>query len=398
MRMISCFRSSIWLFSGFSLPLSAQSWSHDETASLSVNNVSIRSQEETFQSSVQSLGLRGNLKRQDASSILSANAGAAWGQAKSGFSNLRLGGNLTLLGKQSSTNFLIQWLGTKGNDPRLQPVEQAFIDDRGTFNSALFGIFHQQNISARDSLSVYASQSKNVDDGFPVTSRELQFGWDHRATFAFTHRLRLRTASQDIDDTLTISQNEASYGQNYLWTEQLSSEWFFGYSQQKDEVDGTQGPIWSVEMNYRTTAPFFAANPYEEGSAMRDISPEEIANLKGSSLYRAGWARSREARRQGDPLLYTDQLFAQALIRIQAQHQIDLNLSESRSPSEQTLDDAQDYRSRLASLFYRYSFNLIMGSRLPQLQAGGGLSAEDTRIGNTEFKRQIATLELNATF
>lgn len=391
------FRSGLWLLSGFSFPLTAQTWTSDETVRFEADSVTIRNQGLSYDAQAQTLGLKADVRRQDAGSILSLNGASAWGRADSAaYSNLRLGSNLSVLGKQRSTSLLLQWFETRGNDPRQQPVEQALADDRGRFTSSLVGLFHQENLTVRDSLSLYASQSRNVDDGFPVLSRDLQLGLEQRESLASTYRVRVRRAEQDIDDAARVSQNELALGQTYQWTERLSTVWSAGYSQQKDEVETTNGAIGSLEIAYRTTAPFYVGSPYAEGNALRDISPDEIESLKGSSLYRAGWARSREVRRQGDPVVYTDQVFAQALIRIRALHLIDINLSGSRSPSEQNLALAQDYESRLASLFYRYAFT--PAPRLVSMRAGFGLSDEGTSIGDLDYSRRIATLEIEARF
>ncbi len=280
----------------------------------------------------------------------------AGNSGSSSFTALQARSAATWKEARSSDSLEASWLRTHGADATQRPLEETIVGTDAPFTATQIAYRHQHQLNAQDSVQVGAAISRNLNAGSDLQSRDLTASWSRLLTKSWINSLELRRGTQQVKNGLASDswelQNQDVWNLNADWSTQTA----IGALQQNVEGTKKTSFVAGAALAYilRSTSP-------DKKDKNQSINPDMInrpdldrlENIRSQSQFRAGWFRSLDQRRKGDPQYLADQYFAQGLWVIDPEQNLQVDLQRSQS-ADKTVPGVAALRRDQANMDYRW--------------------------------------------
>lgn len=377
-------RAAYLLLSILSTSAWAESWQLHPDIGIKAADVylSSRNPADQYGSTFKALQGQLRLRREDTDSLWETTGALEAAQAnEAAYGESSFNSRYLARDKLSSSNFAVSYRQTHGFDPIGQLIEEAATKDDRSFESIYAGIYHQIALDLKNDISAYVGGGQNTEGDLKIESRDAQLSWDHHHSLLWTSRIRARITEAES------RQREVLQEHLLRFTPRLSSQFSYGYAWQDHTEQSSQGALWGLELAYRGSGLLSSASAYQALSLARDVSPEEVANLRGSSMFKVGWTHARDQRRAGDPYYYADIFYGTSKIEFFGKQTLELKGSHSRASEHQLIDSKNDFQSEIVQGIYELPHRFM--SRYPDAALALSYAAERTELPPRRYFREI---------
>ncbi len=287
-------------------------------------------------------------------------------------------------------------LFTHGTDPISQPLEVVVAAAPKDFLSVQAGYSHQRDFSARQGWRAELGLSQNQQGEFSVTTEDVQLAYVYRPARTWTTNWRVRLSEQQTPGFEDSHLREVANDHNISLSPGLSLEAGLGYSIREQGDQYGDGLIYMAALNYSTQSIIQDEGDGKGGaSGEKKPAPEKADfksedGLRGISIARVGWSRSRDQRRIGDPIFVADQFFATWGIGLSPVHALQVDIRRTiAQEGPQSVDGLQEDTGTIA---YRYNHDYGTGSKTVHGTLGLEASTQKTETAVQTLHRTLYSI------